>query len=143
MGRRPHKNDISIGQDQWISFGKLADGQASAVQIDPALAPIMPLIDRLETECVAGCCGIDAFGLWPDAIEQAIATMDQSELGRLVSDLASAQGEIERLPCEVVVSMRMNQSFRKAVFLEVLTHLRNVVDKVHVKPADQPPQQVT
>jgi len=138
MVRRPHKNDISIGQDKWIRFGNLAGDQARAIQIDPHLAPVMPFFERLETECVADCCGIDAFQLWPEEIEKVIATLGQGELATLTSELASVQSEIERLHCNTVVSTRMNQYFRRVVFLEVLTHIRNVVESVHAKPAEPP-----
>jgi len=136
MARRPHQNDISIGQDRWIGFGDLAGGQARAVQIDPHLAPVMPFIEGLEKECVADCCGIDAFRLWPEEIEKAAATLSQLELEKLASDLASVHSEIERLPCDTIVSTRINQYFRKTVFLEVLTHIRNVVENVQAKPAE-------
>ena len=128
MGRRPHKNDISIGQDRWIHFGDLADGHVSAVNIDPHLAPVMPFLQRLETECVVDCCGIDAFGLWPEQIEKAVGTLSQRERDKLVTRLRSVQGEIERLPSDTVVSRRLNQYFRKRVFLEVLVHIRGVIE---------------
>ena len=40
----------------------------------------------------------------------------------------SVQGEIERLPSDTVVSTRLNQYFRKQVFLEVLVHIRGVIE---------------
>jgi hypothetical protein len=133
MGRRPHKNDISIGQDCWIRFGNLAGGQARAVQIDPYLAAVMPFLDSLETECVVDCCGIDAFGLWPEQIEKAVGSLSQRERERLASSLLSVQGDIERLPSDTVVSTRMNQYFRKEVFLEVLAHIRGVIEGLAAK----------
>src|SRR5262245_2403335 len=130
MGRRPHKNDISIGQDRWITFGDLAGGQARAVQIDPQLAPVMPFLESLETECVVDCCGIDAFGLWPEQVEKAVGTLRQRERDRLVTSLLSVQDEIGRLPSDTLISTRMNQYFRKEVFLEVLAHIRGVIEGI-------------
>jgi hypothetical protein len=128
MSRRPRKNEISIGQDRWISFGDLDGGQARAIEIDPHLALVMPFFNRLETECVADCCGIDAYRLWPEDIKKAVATLDQPQLEKLARDLVSALSEIEQLPCDTVVSTRLNQYFRKAVFISVLAHISKVVE---------------
>ncbi|VWD33205.1 DUF6331 family protein [Burkholderia lata] len=130
MNGKPHKDDISIGPDRWITFGDLSGGQAQAVAIDPSLAQVMPLIDALETDCVAACCGIDAFGFWPDEIAVAVATRDRDALARLVDDLLSVQRSIDALPSDLVVSTRMNQYFRKAVVLELLAHIRTTVDAI-------------
>ncbi|VWC57430.1 hypothetical protein BLA18112_00510 [Burkholderia lata] len=130
MNRKPHKDDISIGPDRWIEFGDLSGGHAQAAAIDPSLAEVMPLIDVLETNCVAECCGIDAFGFWPDEIAVAVATRDHDALARLVDDLLSVQRSIDALPSDLVVSTRMNQYFRKAVVLELLAHIRTTVDAI-------------
>ncbi|NUA31864.1 DUF6331 family protein [Cupriavidus basilensis] len=55
-----NQGDISIGEDKWIPFIDLQGKYHDAVDIDEWLAPILPLLDWLETECIAGCCGIDA-----------------------------------------------------------------------------------
>ncbi|BAX61734.1 DUF6331 family protein [Burkholderia stabilis] len=133
MNGKPHKDDISIGQDRWIEFGDLANGQGHAVAIDPYLAAVMPLIDALETYCVAACCGIDAFGFWPDETAVAVRTWHRDALARLADDLLSVRHAIEALPTDIVVSTRMNQYFRKAVMLELLAHLRTVVDDIRSK----------
>ncbi|ABB11592.1 DUF6331 family protein [Burkholderia lata] len=130
MNGKPHKHDISIGPDRWIEFGDLSGGHAQAAAIDPSLAEVMPLIDVLETHCVAECCGVDAFGFWPDEIEVAVATQDRDALARLVDDLLSVQRSIDALPSEIVVSTRMNHYFRKAVLLELLAHIRTTIDAI-------------
>jgi hypothetical protein len=128
MSDRPHKNDISIGNDRWITAGDLASSQADAVEIDPHLATVMPFIEGLETECVAECCGIDAFGLWPDGVRKVVAHMEKADISKLIAGLTAAQNAIATLPCEIVVSARMNQYFRKEAFLEILSHIRAVVE---------------
>ncbi|WP_423381231.1 DUF6331 family protein [Burkholderia sp. LMG 32019] len=130
MNGKPHKDDIGIGPDRWIEFGDLSGGQAQAVAIDPCLAAVMPLIDALETDCVAACCGIDAFGFWPDEIAVAVGARDRDALARLADDLLSAQRSIDALPSDLVVSARMNQYFRKAVVLELLAHIRTTIDAI-------------
>ncbi|VWB71475.1 hypothetical protein BLA13014_03245 [Burkholderia aenigmatica] len=130
MNGKPHKNDISIGPDRWIEFGDLTGEQAQAVAIDPCLAGIMPLLDALETDCVAECCGIDAFVFWPDEIAGAVGTRDRAALVQLADELLTVQCSIDALPSDLVVSTRMNQYFPKAVMLELLAHLLTTVDAI-------------
>ncbi|OXI30094.1 hypothetical protein CFB89_23020 [Burkholderia sp. AU16741] len=130
MNGKAHKNDIGIGSDRWIACGDLAGGHAHAIDVDPHLATVMPLIDALETDCVAGCCGIDAFGLWPEEIAVALHAWAPDALTRLVDDLRSVQLAIEALPSDIVVSMRINQYLRKTVMLELLAHIRTTVDAI-------------
>ncbi|HHV7521916.1 TPA: DUF6331 family protein [Burkholderia orbicola] len=130
MNRNAHKNDIGIGQDRWIECGDLPVDLSDAIDVDPHLAAVMPLIDALETNCVAGCCGIDAFSLWSDEIAVALDTWDSDALTRLVDDLLSVRHAIEALPSDIVVSKRINQYFRKMVMLELLAHLRTTIDAI-------------
>jgi len=128
MSRRPNKDDISIGEDRWITFGDLNRGQARAVPIDPLLLSVMPLLDLLETECVSGCCGVDAFSFWPDVIQNATSQLKPQDRECLVSNLERLQSEVEALQTDTVVSTRMNQYFQKSVFLELLRHIRSVLE---------------
>lgn len=127
MARRPHQNDICIGKDAWIAFGDLADGQSRAVEIDPHLAPVLPFIESLETACVAECCGIDAFLLLREEIQGAAASNARRELDEWLAKFTAVAKLIGALPCDTVVSTRMNQYFRKSVFLEVLAHIRRTI----------------
>lgn len=130
MAQRPNPNDISIGKDAWITFSNLDGGQSCAVQIDSELASVMPLIESLETECVAECCGLDAFALWPEDIEKAMAKFNRHELSTFAANIACAQQKIDELPSDIVVSIRLNQYLRKVVLLEVLAHIRAVVEGI-------------
>lgn len=128
MSKRKHENDISIGEDCWVEFGNVAGDWAQASPIDPFLEPIMPLIERLETTCVADCCGIDAFALWPEDIQKAVSNLEEQQLETLTTSLLSLHHAIHELPVDLVVSRRINQSFHKDVFLQVLTHIHQVVE---------------
>jgi hypothetical protein len=65
-----HRDDISIGPDKWITFFDINGRQAGAVDLDPLILPMEEFWSLLETNCVAGCCGIDAFSVWPEDIER-------------------------------------------------------------------------
>jgi hypothetical protein len=139
MAIRPHADDIRIGPDEWIIFGDLADGQSRAIPIDPYLGRVLPFLESLETECLAGCCGISAFALYPEEIRKAIAGYGPGELETLSSNLAALRGEIEGLPSDTVVSTRLNQFFRKVVFGEIVAHLHRVVESLRNGLRGHPP----
>ena len=135
MTSRPNKNDISIGEGVWVTFGELAGEPSHVIEIDPQLAAVLPFIETLETECVSECCGINAFVLWPEEIGKAAGGYTGRERDALLSAFAVAYNTIEGLPCDTVASMRLNQLFRKSVFLEVLAHIRQAVES----GSDAPP----
>ena len=60
MTQRDHQYDIQIGDDAWIEFISLDGRYEQAIDIDPLLGELWPLICLLETHCVADCCGMDA-----------------------------------------------------------------------------------
>lgn len=123
---KPHQNDISVGQDQWITFVNVEGRQSTAVDIDPLLTPMNDFLDRLETTCVAGCCGIDAFDLWPEHIQRAAAESGDTALPRKLLELKAF---IDENPADCFVSTRLNNYFDRGVLLQVLdhiaTHLKN------------------
>ncbi|WP_240223335.1 MULTISPECIES: DUF6331 family protein [Gammaproteobacteria] len=124
MSHDEHKNDIRIGENEWIAFIDLSGRYESAINIDHIIHKTSDLWNSLETECVAGCCGIDAFSFYPKDIISAISENDNSQLGALIQETIN---EIECLPTTVVVSNRLNNYEDKAVFIALLNHLLKVI----------------
>ena len=65
-------SNISIGKDKWIKwvdFNRYVYDQCIPInydqcfEIDYLLEPTFDFWNKLETECVAGCCGINAYNL--------------------------------------------------------------------------------
>jgi hypothetical protein len=118
---KPNPNDISIGKDEWITFIDVIGRQDRAVSIDDMLAPLDLFWTALETECVAACCGIDAFALWPEDIRRASAVTDQ----KLLADaLASLRQFVERCASGVFESQRLNNYFDRQVLLRIIDHIQ-------------------
>jgi hypothetical protein len=131
---KPNRNDINIGEDKWITFIELQGRQSNPIDADKILDPIKPFLDRLETECVAACCGIDAYGLWPDDI--ARATRDFGDPG-LPDRIAAVRNRIAEAGGDVFVSHRMNNYFDKQVLLQLLDHIACCV--VYGRGVDEQP----
>ena len=102
---KPNPNDISIGEDRWITFIDVAGRQDNAVSIDDMLAPLDSFWSALETECVAACCGIDAFALWPEDIRRVSALTDHK---LLAESFASLRRFVEGSVSDVFVSQKLN-----------------------------------
>jgi hypothetical protein len=73
---KPHSNDISIGKSQWIRFFAVVGREARAACFDHLSAPLESFWSALETNCIAECCGMDAFSLWPEDVRRATSTVD-------------------------------------------------------------------
>jgi hypothetical protein len=117
---KEHRNDISIGSDQWIEWIDISGKQDNAVEIDSIILTMADLWNNLETQCVAGCCGIDAFDFRPEEVRKAGTEFDIETLRKQAQDI---EAEVQSLDSEVLVSTRLNNYFHRDVFIKLLQHL--------------------
>ncbi|WP_143449882.1 DUF6331 family protein [Janthinobacterium sp. BJB304] len=120
MTERDRQYDIQIGEDAWIEHVSIAERYGQAVDIDAHLAGLGPLIDRLESYCVAGCCGFDAFDFTRGGIDAALPGLDRAAL---LAACASARNAVAAVTSGVVLSPRMNNAADSLVFLRLLEHI--------------------
>ena len=114
-----HDNDISIGRDKWISWIEL-DQSKNPLNIDSFLQPTVPLWKILETECVSACCGIDAFAIWPENIQNAKRQLNDDLINQKFQTL---RAELSKQTDMVFTSSYLNSLFDKRVFLQILDHI--------------------
>jgi hypothetical protein len=119
---KPHRKNISIGEDRWISFIELDGRQGEALDIDPLLEPIQSFLGLLETKCVVACCGIDALGLWPEDVVRAQRNCHDPDIGWKVT---TARDQIAQCGCDTLVSHKLNNYFDRRVLLAVLDHIKS------------------
>ena len=80
-------------------------------------APLLNLISRCETVCVADCCGLDAYDLSPIHIASYLimyrGVVDERELGELRTQLGALKANYGSKACSAsgVGIDEMNQSF--------------------------------
>ena len=135
---RNRKDDIFIGEDQWIKFISLEGRYELAIETDQFLEDLWPLVQNLETHCVAECCGFEAFDFTPEAIHSAMRGMNRSQLLRACKQ---AQEGIAAVDSTVVVSARMNNLADKAVMLQLVGHIESCIQTSPAKQdgaADRP-----
>lgn len=119
---KPPKDSIPIGEGKWIEFIDLTGRYESAIEIDPLLKDLEPLWSALETQCVAGCCGLDAFDFYPENIANAKQVIDTSAV---CQNLSSLQSALKELDGGVVLSRRLNDYADVAVFNALILHLQS------------------
>ncbi|MGK5065113.1 DUF6331 family protein [Janthinobacterium sp. LB3P112] len=136
MTERDRQHDIQIGAETWIEFISLDGRYEQAIDIDALLDGLWPLICRLETHCVAGCCGMDAFDFTPAAIDTALLELDRAQLH---AACAQARSAVTAAASDVFTSETMNHVADKRVFLQLLQHLeRCLAGPQKDQPASQP-----
>jgi Family of unknown function (DUF6331) len=123
-----HINDISIGEDQWIEYVDFSkSGAANAYPIDAILIQNEKFWNLLEENCVAGCCGINAFVFWPEDIKRIASEFDAKQLGNQFSEILNS---IETLDHEFFVSKRLNLFCHKIVLLQLLEHIKKSIEEL-------------
>lgn len=114
-----HDNDLSIGKDKWISWIEL-DQSKTPLEIDSFLQPTVPFWTVLETECVSGCCGIGAFAMWPDDIQNAERQLNDDLIKQKFQTL---RADLSKQTDLIFTSSYLNKVFDKRVFLQLLDHI--------------------
>lgn len=122
-----HENDINLGSGQWLIQGKAFDQTLASAEMDQHLQPIWPFFAHLVVNCVAACCGIDAFDFSPAVITRALAQSSPPDAQLWIDRLTQAQKAITIIPVAVVSSAKLNQYLRKEVFLALLSHIQQVL----------------
>lgn len=113
--------DISIGKDKWIGWIDFdSTNDNDLFEIDDLLRPSFDFWDKLETQCVAGCCGIDAYSFWKEDIKLAVDKMDKADL---ITNLLSTKTELESRSEAIVTSGKLNNLINKSVFIQLLDHI--------------------
>jgi hypothetical protein len=119
-------NDINIGKDKWIEWINFDFTNGDNVfQIDDLLRSTFDFWDKLEIQCVAGCCGIDAYSFWKEDIKLAADQMNQADL---IKNLMTAKMNIESRSEVILASEKLNFLMNKSVFIQLLDHIVTTVN---------------
>ncbi|PXY02275.1 hypothetical protein DF185_06405 [Marinifilum breve] len=119
--------DISIGNDIWIEWIEFDSESVKPKDIDSLLDPTKIFWKHIEVECVAECCGIDAFSFLGEDIIKACKKVGIPNIVVLFDQMIR---EIELLDDEVLISGLLNQLISRKVFLDLLQHIVMQIRKV-------------
>lgn len=127
---KPPTDNISIGETAVIEWIELKDPD-NAFEIDELLQPTLSFWKNMETVCEAECCGISAFNFHDKGVAVAVAA---SEDAAIVSKLIELRQKVDELRELTLVSMKLNQFFDKAVFLQLMDHLIGTARSAQQRP---------
>ena len=119
-------NDISIGKNKWIKWKDFDPVGKNILEIDDLLKPTFEFWDKLETQCMVACCGIDAFALWEEDIIKASNDFNKV---KLINEFQQIKIFIINAKEEIVASTRLNNLFDKSVFIELIDHFVKSIKK--------------
>ena len=135
MAKKTYPKGISIGPDQEIELLEIDYNSSSVLELDEfhgsysndvlrnyasAKDPLGRFWNKTETACVVACCGIDAFGIWPEEIVEAIKDLD---IRALVDQLESIKEKVWSSDAQIIGYHRLNYNFAKESFLGLLDYL--------------------
>ena len=122
MGQpEPH---IDLGNGQIIVLGELKADFKQALSLDLMAPDLLPLWTALETFCVAGCCGADAFDFSPQHLSIARRALGADAVNKIQQQLQSLNTLLTQPGPEVVVSHRMNQYLSRSAAQQLLGHIQ-------------------
>ena len=111
---------ILIGNNLFIEELPV-DYNGKLLDLDPYIAPLNTVCDKLEVECVRECCGIQAFSFMPEDIHKALVGLS---VETVITQLKAMQTAIEeQYWCKTVGSTILNNNFDRKVFLQLLNHI--------------------
>lgn len=111
---------ILLSDDNRIVLPDLTGRHQQAVNVDDLLEAVFPLLQLIETECVAACCGFDAFDFSADTICAAARQLEPTEFNHALHD---AIAKIASLETTVISSDYMNNLADKEAFITLLQHI--------------------
>ncbi len=82
--------------------------------------PLGEFWNKIETICVAGCCGIGAFDIGPERIVDAVKDLD---IVTLVNQLKRVKEQVLVSDAQIISYKRLNYNFARVSFLELINYL--------------------
>lgn len=115
-----NRTNINIGKDYWIVW--VEPDMENKINVDELLEPTWSFWQKLETECVAMCCGIYAFSFWPEDIKMVVKDLDEKQF---LFGIEKLKNEIEQSDFHSVTSELLNDTLEKSVFVRLITHIEH------------------
>ena len=113
-------NDIHIGAHETIQWVDFDATNSELFDVDHILGKYDDFWLSLQLECVAECCGLDAFRFYPEDIANASKQYEQTPLKE---DLLRLRKEVMETDRQIVVSRCLNNLVEKTVFVKLLDHI--------------------
>lgn len=92
----------------------------SEIEIDDYLKPSAQFWDQLEINCVAGCCGLEAFSFAKKDIKCVASRLGEAEV---LAQLTELRDQISKHTANTISSDRLNYWDKKQGFIALLEQI--------------------
>jgi hypothetical protein len=114
------ESNIYLGNNKYIEWVDFDSTILKLLDLNDLREPLPKFWDYLEWNCVAACCGIEAFSFTETDILRATQYVDKADL---LIELNSLKKIVLNCEEQVVMSTRLNQLFDRSVYVQLLNHL--------------------
>ena len=119
--RHRDSNELELATDNWLSLIDVSAAIPHARQIDTHLNDTAMFWGALQIHCVAGCCGLSAFGFrQTDIVAAANASGYSDTRERLVRLHATISNDVN---ADCLWSETLNQYIDRGDLLRLLEHM--------------------
>ncbi len=118
MGDADRSDD---GPNAWVMTAAVGLNPADVFQIDELLHDRWDIWQAMETSCVAGCCGLDAFDFGVDAVRLAVPATKRVAFA---SELVALEHRVVASGVSNLVSTRFSTTFNCGEFVEALHEIQ-------------------
>ncbi len=125
---------IILGDNKWLEWISFDQTLVPTYPIDKIIEPIIYFLERLETVCIAHCCGIDAFSFRENDIIDALKNMNTSDL---FNEFDIVKSKISTIRENILMSTFLNQYIHKDVFIRIIEHIIHVINDYCAQPVKQ------
>jgi hypothetical protein len=118
VSKRELPPGVSLDKDCWLTLGEFEIQTQSVQSIDDEITATQSFWQKLETECVKDCCGIEAFSFWPGDVQRAACGNVE-----LIAKLAELRAIVDQSANVVFNSNGLNQYMPREFLLKLLDHI--------------------
>ena len=119
---KPHRNDISIGKDRWITFAELdgRQGKAQVISIQCSNRSRRFFI-YWKRSVLQAAAVLMRIGLWPEDIARAKRDCQDPDI---IQKVTTARDQVAQCAGSILVSHKLNNYFDRQVLLTLLDHFK-------------------
>jgi len=112
---------IDLGNDKTLVLTPIKINSQSIFSIDSSLEKLKHLLTQLESNCVAECCGIDAFNFTTTHLKEIKPHLNLEDIKL---NIQVVEAELNQINAEIFISDRLNYSLHRKDFFKLLNHVK-------------------
>ena len=110
---------------EWIYSGNKEMYLKEPIEkIDDEVSVAEDFWQACEVNCVAECCGLEAFCFYEETILDALKMSNNEKILKMIESIVSKMAESK---CQLYSSSRLNQVFPRNDLFELMSHIEKII----------------